>query len=384
MKIIKEKILKPELIDSKSNLLKMSKFDKCLTSLHIVSNYMYENKNNDSNFMNFESIESNLKQLITLLPKLSTILKKNKNNDSNGGILLIEYKSDLELTFQDLKKKHFSPEIINKLPLKVPTKMDEEGLALAFVIHRFSDNSIILTLINNHAFIDGTSRCIILRLLSDIALDKPYKLPIFLEDSLDKFIPKAKSPFDSCNLNKPKSNPMENQDNNSYKCLAIAFDNQRLKTLKQNVNSLSKDKNQWISTNDALNALIWKSLTTSRLECNLISNDEIFYFIFTKNIREICEFSPNSIGNGIIEPTLPMKVSDILKENLFDLAYKIRTSITELSTDKISEMFNQILNLSNIGYLEKTLGNKDFLTKSICFSQWSKFSILKNLDLGIW
>ena len=78
MKIIKEKIVKPERIDPKSNLLKMSKFDKSLTFLYTISSYMYENKYNDPNFMNFESIESNLKQLVTLLPKLSTTLKKKK------------------------------------------------------------------------------------------------------------------------------------------------------------------------------------------------------------------------------------------------------------------------------------------------------------------
>ena len=37
---------------------------------------MYENKHNDPNFMNFESIESNLQQLVTLLPKLSTTIEK--------------------------------------------------------------------------------------------------------------------------------------------------------------------------------------------------------------------------------------------------------------------------------------------------------------------
>ena len=260
--------------------------------------------------------------------------------------------------------------------------MEEEGFALTFVIHRFSDNSVILTLFNYHAFIDGTSRCIILKLLSDIASDKPYKLPIFLEDSLDKLIPKRRSLPDSDDPNKPKNNPTKNQVNNSYKCLAIAFDNQRLKVLKQNVCSLNKDANQWISTNDALNALIWKSLTKSRLECNLISNDESINLMFPMNIREICEFDPNSIGNGVVTYVLPMKVNDIMKENLFDLAHKIRTSITELSPDKISEMFNQMLNLSNISFLDQTLGNKDFLRRDICLTQWSKFTIMKNLDLG--
>ena len=149
-------------------------------------------------------------------------------NNSNGGILLIEYQSDLELSFQDLKQKHFSPEIIKKLSLKVPAKMEEEGFILGFVIHRFSDNSVILTLFNSHSFIDGTSRCIILKLLSDIASDKPYKLPTFLEDSLDKFIPKRKSLWDSEDRNKPINNPTENEDNNSYICLGIAFDNQKL------------------------------------------------------------------------------------------------------------------------------------------------------------
>ena len=77
-----------------------------------------------------------------------------------------------------------------------------------------------------------------------------------------------------------------------------------------------------------------------------------------------------------------MKVNDIMKENLFVLAHKIRTSINELSTDKISEMFNQKLNSLNKNFLEETFRSKDFLRKDVGLTQWSKFTIMKNLDLG--
>ncbi|EGC30502.1 hypothetical protein DICPUDRAFT_99515 [Dictyostelium purpureum] len=230
--------------------------------------------------------------------------------------------------------------VIDHLPNKIITAEQQSGAAIdlsgmkmsAFKIKVFNDGFFIGYNIN-HSMLDLTGVAYYFKYLSQIYtlgnrekinLKKPQYLGTFKtnniqfkdKDEADQYANKMGFYFIPPNNN---SNNMFSQNN----ILKIEFNTTKLDILKS-TSDLS------LSKNDVITAAICKVFTfTSNLK-----DDDIFTLKYMCNIRKLAGLGEEALGNLYIYKGIPLKVSDIRKKSLVELAGINRKSVSEITYEQ--------------------------------------------------
>lgn len=140
----------------------------------------------------------------------------------------------------------------------------------------------------------------------------------------------------------------------------IFFPDDALKSLKRaamkdstNSNAKSAEAAQWISTNDALCALIWNSVTVAR-KLGADVPYSMFNMVVNGRSRFIPPVSEEYIGNFVFVTTkaaLPIPLLDSPAANLADIALNIRHSILALDDKVIKDKIKAVTKVDDIGRL---------------------------------
>lgn len=136
------------------------------------------------------------------------------------------------------------------------------------------------------------------------------------------------------------------------------FSDDSLKRLKELANKDSVDSS-WVSTNDALVALIWSRITSSRMATSDHTTSTLSVFAMTVNGRSrlVPPMSSKFTGNVVLISKAFRSFSDLSSDSsnpidLGSIARTVRQSVREVDDAKVKDVIKAIQNVSNLDRLQ--------------------------------
>ncbi|KAI1826516.1 transferase family-domain-containing protein [Xylaria intraflava] len=111
---------------------------------------------------------------------------------------------------------------------------------------------------------------------------------------------------------------------------------------------------KWVSTNDALSALMWRSVMSAQFPAEEIEGDpvSVFNIAVDGRLRTNPPVHPRTLGNwlGWVAPTLPIR-KIISGKNIADAAVTIRKAVSKLDdqyTDSLNTLFDSVEDVNRV------------------------------------
>ena len=131
---------------------------------------------------------------------------------------------------------------------------------------------------------------------------------------------------------------------------------------------------RWVSTNDAISALVWRSVMAASYAANRISADAPTSFSLAINGRQRCDppLPQDWLGNAILYSRADRQLTALFApNNLADLAVQVRKSVAKVDSAHIKDVVQLLSSLPDISLIKPSclsdvLGTDAFLT-----SWWS-------------
>lgn len=153
----------------------------------------------------------------------------------------------------------------------------------------------------------------------------------------------------------------------SVRC--FQFSKNSLDKLKQKCSESLSDS--WISTNDALCALLWQRITLARK----LNKDEDTKFGMACNGRDRIQppLPKGYFGNSNFFVYSDSKIEDLLNLTLSEVALKVRKAVNEVNDEKIRSSINFVHSFDDSSKLRASfIGPAD-----VAFTCWNKFPMMK-------
>ncbi|APA13817.1 hypothetical protein sscle_11g085870 [Sclerotinia sclerotiorum 1980 UF-70] len=140
---------------------------------------------------------------------------------------------------------------------------------------------------------------------------------------------------------------------------------------------LLSDDSSWVSTNDALVALIWSRITSARIatsESVMPCTVSVFAMTVNGRSRLLPPMSPNFTGNVVLISKSISKFSDLTSEssistNIGTIARIIRQSVSDVGNAKIRDVIQAIRSVSNLDRLQPS--GYESHQRNVGCSSWS-------------
>lgn len=158
------------------------------------------------------------------------------------------------------------------------------------------------------------------------------------------------------------------------------FSKDKINKLKENLNNEIKkcDKTKYVTTDEIICSLLWKSITKNR---NL-DIDKNTTFIRPTNIRKILipQLPDNSFDNLAIMNGITLSSNEIISFNILEIIKKIQIQKELYTNNKILQNLKYFKELNSDKVLVMDfIGMKD---NDIFINSWSKFISLSSFDIG--
>ncbi|KAF7857922.1 hypothetical protein EAF04_009279 [Stromatinia cepivora] len=245
---------------------------------------------------------------------------------------------ELPMSFEELKKANFSSNLLKADVLtSVPKMIDfENDWDCCRIQANFIKGGLLLCVSIFHLAMDGTS---ITQFLQDLARNSCAKQP-----------PTKKSPaaFDRSRLSIASSVPditkmpayiissepldFASRITGSISSTMYQFTNESLSRLKSDCSVYLPAECQWISTQDAACALVFRQKVKARLAAGLLKSTDLVQYSFPVEYRNIIDppLPSDFVGNAIVLTATPLMAVDRLlePEGLSLAAGAIRQAVT--------------------------------------------------------
>ncbi|KAI9651370.1 hypothetical protein NHQ30_001411 [Ciborinia camelliae] len=154
------------------------------------------------------------------------------------------------------------------------------------------------------------------------------------------------------------------------------FSDDSLQRLKELANEGSDDTS-WVSTNDALVALIWSSVTSARIAASDSpepSTPSVFAMTVNGRHRLLPPMSPNFIGNVVLISKSLSTFSALTSSSsnstrLGTIARKVRQSVGDVDNAKVKDVIKAIQNVADLNRLQPS--GYESHQRNIGCSSWS-------------
>ncbi|KAF7857949.1 hypothetical protein EAF04_009306 [Stromatinia cepivora] len=154
------------------------------------------------------------------------------------------------------------------------------------------------------------------------------------------------------------------------------FSDDSLRRLKELANEGSSDSS-WVSTNDALVALIWSRITSARIATSdsvMPSTVSVFAMTVNGRNRLLPPMSPNFTGNVVLISKSVSKFSNLTSKSLCPtyigtIARIVRQSVCDVDNAKIRDVIQAIQNVSNLDRLQPS--GYESHQRNVGCSSWS-------------
>lgn len=386
--------------DVVETLLTLGPLDNIMPRHHITPKALFIPASGSSNEEVFKTLRSGLAQTIKAIPTVAGHVKVSTIPIQKGGMCVsapfstiddIFTAQDLteshpEMDYGDLKRRHFPMEAVDpNLLYSLPGFMDaEKPVFLAQA--NFIQGGLILGISLHHSFGDGASLKTILQTWAaccrgesaapNLTKSTQRKRLTYSEDftSLDEFPEYATIP-DNLGGYQPEVTKGESEENapmpprvDSH---VFFFSAQNLKELKDLASAKLKGSD-WISTSDALSALLWRSITVARnAESGKAATDETRVLNIPLDGRRLMhEDTSLYMGNMVLFNNATALLQSLLSSppQLSEISVTIRQSISRIDERYIKRAMSAISSVPDVSKVMMSGGT--FGESALTISSW--------------
>ncbi|RTE85363.1 hypothetical protein BHE90_000185 [Fusarium euwallaceae] len=363
------------------------------------------------------NMTAGLEFTLSQFPILSGVLEMNaatgtmwvaRKRDSTASLHVKHMLGEEEFpSYKELAEKHFPasvlkgsqllPEFVTAKPLHSPLgDNNEEGIAVAAFQLNFIRGGLIIGLAIHHSVSDGPGCDGFLTTWAENTVAAAKGAP---------FIP-AKHPFSihgtSLDTEKPTKARVEELDRMlpvvrdaggpmpappagfvmpSLVAQMWHFPKSKADLLKSKASS--QDGGSWISTYDAIMALLWSSITRAKVEMLKPDLESKAIMVHAVDTRKV--WSPplpdRFLGVGAAAARCePLTVKDIIAGNLPQLATAVRSSINAITPEYLSNLLQWVAGHEDQRYLETSINS--FLGIDLGASSWQGMTAYEAHDFG--
>ncbi|EEU37020.1 uncharacterized protein NECHADRAFT_52215 [Fusarium vanettenii 77-13-4] len=363
------------------------------------------------------NMTAGLEFTLSQFPILSGILEMNaatgtmwvaKKRDSTASLHVKHMLGEDEFpSYKELAEKHFPasalkggqllPEFVTAKPLHSPLgDNNEEGIAVAAFQLNFIRDGLIIALAIHHSVSDGPGCDGFLTTWAEntVAAAKgtpfiPTKhkfsihgTPLDIErpsmarvEELDKMLPVVRD----------AGGPMQPPPAGFVMPTLVAqmwhFPKSKVDLLKSKASN--QDGGSWISTYDAIMALLWSSITRAKLEMFKPDPESKAILVHAVDTRKV--WSPSLpdrfLGVGAAAARCePLAVKDIITGNLSQLAASVRGSINAITPEYLSNLLEWVAGHEDQRFLETSINS--FLGIDLGASSWQGMTTYEAHDFG--
>lgn len=342
-----------------------------------------------------KKVEKDLSILQNIFPMFNGCIDYNYNENKaevicdGSGIVLVKAENN-NINIKDLSIINNNNDITSSENIHTMFTPDIEYLKNKFNINHFplivqltrlKCDSIILTLIYSHMLMDGYSFEIFQKSWKSISkkteVIRPKIKAINYNNLTEKksVIPKGWIEMDKKILFNNSNSNLKYTPSSRFH-----FSKNKINDFKEKLNNEIKkyDKSKYVTTDEIICSLLWKSIIKNR---NLDKNKDTT-FIRPTNIRKILtpQLPDNSFGNLAIMNGITLYSNELISLNILEIIKKIQLQKELYTNDKI---------LQNLKYFKELNPNKtlimDYISindNNVFINSWSKFESLSSFDIG--
>jgi hypothetical protein len=300
-------------------------------------------------------------------------VKAENNNINIKDLSIINDNNDI--TSSETIYNMFTPDIEY-----LKNKFNIKHFPLIVQITKLKCNSIILTLIYSHMLMDGYSFEIFQKAWKSISKGLEFIGPKIKTINYNNLTEKHSTmPKGWIEIDKKilfnNSNNLKHIPSSRFH-----FSKNKINELKEEINNEIKkyDKSKYVTTDEIICSLLWKSIIKNRT----LDKNKSTTFIRPTNIRKILtsQLPDNSFGNLAIMNGITLSSNEIISLNILEIIRKIQIQKELYTNDEI---------LQNLKYFKELNSNKtlvmDYISMNdndVFINSWSKFISLSSFDIG--
>jgi len=313
----------------------LSDNDQLMGIIPVVVMVYYSRSDN----MEFSSMKASLQKLLEYYPTMTgkLIFRPSGGVDiqcSNEGALMIEASADGALSEINILENQIPLSIYTPMDLSTPTTEP----VCKFQLTYFTDGGLAIGFTGFHCILDGTSLFEFLTNWGAMHRGQPILVPVENRSLLisegnppsmehEEFFVRPPAPPVSDSDPKPQPPPAP-----VTKSIIAEFPVEILNKLKEDC-SVDLPEGSWISTNDALSALIWQRILTVRGH----NDEDIVKLGMACNARSLRSppLPKGYFGNVNFFICVKSTKQEIVSSTLSQVAWKIRQGVMEITPEKI-------------------------------------------------
>lgn len=417
-----DSFVKPSDDQATGDLVSLSPLDQIMPRVHVrlVLCIPTQGSSEQDHAIVFSALEKGLQQTLVEIPYLGGVVGEDKHTSGKVHIApgpgvslrLKNVKHDPKLSYQKLKESHFPLSSFGG-DVKAPSDMISLGPNPPVMAAQVNivQGGVLLAIGIHHSAMDAAGYSTVLQtwashtrtyFLSNAASgDEVAKSSSLSSDSLDR------NPLMKASTKAAVDPRVKIKDHPQYKLeltppakesehppaappefkippmdpTVFYFAASKLAALKQSASPIPS----FISTNDALCALLWSSITRARTLPESSTEGQgspssRLGFAVDGRRRLAPPLPPSYVGNVNIYASTRLPISTLSKKaNLNSIASSIRTAVTEIDNDRIQDIISLITSLPNVTDLKQ--GFNSFLGPDLAISSWRDMGLI-GLDWG--
>ncbi|KAL1918251.1 uncharacterized protein VTP21DRAFT_2911 [Calcarisporiella thermophila] len=286
---------------SEQKLHALSNLDHIATPVYVTIYLLYPNTSDIASVMNDDSMKASLAKLLALNPILAGRLEIHGNSPKDKRIFVNYsepftvdemYKSqNFDACYSELEQNGFNLDHEKIQFHRAPEPGSMSQPLIQAQLTRFRDGGILLAVSISHLIADGKAMANIVRVWSEINRGKSARHFVFENANL---APTCDAPT----LDHTEFGPVptiSKGDQFQKRSVYLRLTRAQQLSIKADIQALrSADDKGWISTHDALSAILWRAYARA---LGLSKSTDILRLVVVKNLRADAGLPVESMGN---------------------------------------------------------------------------------------
>ena len=350
------------------------------------------------------TLQKGLDDTVKQMPYLSGVLRERESQRREVEVLfregdkielIVKDVGDELPTYQELRNKQMPPSYFKDELLSPMRNMPESSRKLHPVTvaqASFLRGGLFLCVCFHHSVLDGSGFATFLKMLAKNCSSAPHPWSHQVGDdsternglfqNIEPDVNLKDDGFPEYFLKDPNSMVPPEAGGDEHPTTARLFHIRRsdLVKLKTSASASPKDPDDWISTHDALAALIWSSVTRARSR-RLDNQAQSKFCLFVNCRPRIQQYvPPDFIGNICVGAQAPLPCTDVLHSGLSVLARRVRAAIKSVDKGYVLGLIKHVKEYQDDLTCIKP-GIKSYMGNDINLVSWVTFPVYE-MDFG--
>jgi hypothetical protein len=306
-----------------------------------------------------------------------------------GGVVVVEAENNtirmddlgIQNNPRDMKATHVVSSFFTPDMKALKEKFNVQHLPLVVQVTKLKCGSIVLTTLNSHMLMDGTTFELVQKAWKQISRGELENIATPDEDKkLDYAHIELESEKPKGWMEIPKQFLFQEpavQSQPTPSC-RFHFSKEKVDELKEELNALLKQDGKYVTTNEIISTILWKAVIKHRK----LTKDQETTFVRPTNFRGLLKpmLSENSVGNLALMNGVTLTVDQVLSSDILEIIKEIQAQQGAYNKEKI---------LQNLKYFTELPSDKCLIMdiagmrqNDVFINAWSKFKSLTSFDIG--